>query len=149
MHAQDENEKSRNETAMPFMHAKLVGSQNVLEGLVTEDFKRIYRSAENMKRMSEAAEWPRADDKVYGHYGVQFRQQCDKVMKLADERNLEGAHYTYLGMTTTCINCHNYVRGKFRVQRIKDDPKGPVRLIPTEWEGNTFRNNRSSKPKTQ
>ena len=131
------------------MHAKLVGSQNVLEGLVTEDFKRIYRGAENMKRMSEAVQWPRADDKVYSHYSEQFRRQCDKLMKLADDGNLEGTHYTYLGMTTTCINCHDYVRGKFRIQRDKDDPKGPVRLIPTEWEGNTFRKNRPATSKSQ
>ena len=128
----------------PFMRAKLVGSQSVLDGLVTENFSLIHRGAENMKQMSEALQWPRAEDKVYDHYGDEFRRQCDKLMQLSDEKNLEGAHFTYLSMTTTCINCHNYVRGKFRVEKDANNPQGPVRLIPSDWEGQTFKPDRSA-----
>jgi hypothetical protein len=127
-----------------FMQAKLVGSQAVLEGLVTENFSRIHRGAENMKQMSEALQWPRAEDKVYDHFGDEFRRQCDKLMQLADEKNLEGAHFTYLSMTTTCISCHNYVRGKFRVERDAENPQGPVRLIPSDWQGQTYKPDRSA-----
>ena len=123
----------------PFMRVKLVGSQSVLNGLVTENFELIHRGADDMKKMSEASQWPQSEDKVYEHYGAEFRRQCDKLMEQADKKNLEGAHFTFLSMTTTCINCHDYVRGAFRVERDNDDPKGPVRLIPTEWEGKTFR----------
>ena len=35
-----------------FMRAKLVGSQQVLDGLVSEDFHLIRRGAESMKKMS-------------------------------------------------------------------------------------------------
>lgn len=129
----------------PFMQAKLVGSQSVLDGLVTENFELIHRGAENMKQMSQALQWPRAEDKVYDHYGDEFRRQCDKLMQLSDEKNLEGAHYTYLSMTTTCIRCHSYVRGKFRVERDANNPKGPVRLIPSDWKGETFKPDRSAK----
>ena len=121
------------------MRAKLVGSQSVLDGLVTENFGLIHRGAENMKLISEAVQWPKAEDKVYDHFGHEFRRQCDKLMKQADEKNLEGAHYTYLSMTSTCIDCHNYVRGKFRVVRDRTDPQGPMRLIPTEWNEKKFR----------
>jgi hypothetical protein len=127
----------------PFMRAKLVGSQSVLNGLVTENFELIHRGAQDMKKMSEAVQWPRAEDKVYEHYSAAFRMQCDKLMQQAEKKNLEGAHFTYLNMTTTCIDCHDYVRGAFRVERDQKDPQGPVRLIPTEWEGNTFRKGRS------
>lgn len=129
----------------PFMRAKLVGSQSVLDGLVTENFGLIHQGAENMKQMSLALQWPRAEDKVYDHYGDEFRNQCDKLMDLAEQKNLEGAHFTYLSMTTTCINCHNYVRGKFRVERNKDNPQGPVRLIPSDWKGQTYTPDRNAK----
>ncbi len=41
-------------------------------------------------------------------------------------------------MTSTCIDCHNYVRSAFRVEHNAKDPKGPIRLIPTDWPGRTF-----------
>ena len=127
----------------PFMRAKLAGSQNVLDGLVSENFTLIRHGAENMKRMSEAVGWPRADDPVYQHMGEEFRRQCDKLVQLADASDLDGAHYTFLQMTSSCINCHNYVRRAFRVERDQSNPQGPIRLIPTEWEGRTYRGDKS------
>ena len=139
VYSNQQTQISPQDKTRPFMRAKLVGSQSVLNGLVTENFSLIHRGAEDMKRMSEALQWPRAEDKVYEHYGDEFRRQCDKLMQQAEKKNLEGAHFTFLSMTTSCINCHDYVRGAFRIEQNHDDPQGPVRLIPTEWEGKTFR----------
>lgn len=136
---QKADEAAQKAKARRFMRAKLAGSQSVLDGLVTEDFGLIHRGAKNMKLISEAVQWPRSEDKVYDHHGEEFRSQCDKLMDLADEKNLEGVHYTYLSMTTTCVDCHNYVRDKFRVVRDRTDPQGPMRLIPTEWDETTYR----------
>lgn len=147
---QDAQEEAPDYQTASFMRAKLVGSQQVLDGLVSEDFHLIRRGAESMKKMSEAVQWPKADDKVYRHYGEEFRRHCDNLMESADTNNLESAHYTYLQMTTKCINCHSYVRKSFRVEH-HDDPQGPIRLIPTDWEGQTFRKDKSTKstPKTR
>ncbi len=130
-------------SAGAFMRAKLVGSQKVLDGLVTEDFQLIKNGAQSMKQMSLAVQWPTADDAVYQHYGTEFRLQCDKLVELADEQNLQGTHYTFLQMTTTCVNCHSYVRKQFRVEP-STTPQGPIRLIPTEWEGQSLRPDRSA-----
>jgi hypothetical protein len=135
---------TRQDKTKPFMRAKLVGSQSVLDGLVTENFGLIRQGAENMKSLSEAVQWPRSEDEVYDHYGDEFRRQCAKLMELADQKNLEGAHFTYLSMTTTCINCHNYVRGNFRVAPNQENPQGPVRLIPSDWKGSTFKQDRKA-----
>ncbi|MFT5303060.1 MAG: hypothetical protein ACI87E_001190 [Mariniblastus sp.] len=113
-----------------FMQAKLSNCQSVLRGLVTEDFKLIATGAQQMKKISEAAHWPSAADDVYLHLGKEFQRQCDKLKSQAEAEDLQAAHYTYLHLSTTCIDCHNYVRGRFRVER---KPQGPVRLIPTEW----------------
>lgn len=111
------------------MRAKLASSQNVLEGLLSEDFRLISHAAQQMKKISEASEWPRARDAVYEHYATEFRRQCNKLEHLAKQRNHEGASFTYLKITTTCIDCHNYIREGWRMA---DLPDGGVQLIPTQ-----------------
>ena len=111
------------------MRAKLTSSQRVLEGLLVDDYQRIRQGAREMIRISEAAEWPRARDEVYEHYSTELRRQCNKLDDLAAKRNHEGASFTYLHITTTCINCHDYVRDALRVA---DQPDGGVRLIPAQ-----------------
>ena len=131
-----EHESTIDQTAV-FMRAKLASSQKVIEGLVTENYQRIGKAAAEMKQMSAASQWPTADDKSYEFHQEAFRRQCDQLAKFAETKNLPGAHYTYLQLTTTCINCHDYVRRAFSVRR--EDPKGPVMLIPNEWEGSNER----------
>lgn len=109
------------------MRAKLSSSQKVLEGLLAEDFTLITRGAKEMVRISEAAEWPRARDEVYEHYSTTLRRQCGKLEDLARKTNHEGVAFTYMQITTTCINCHDYVRDSMR---ISDQPNGGVQLIP-------------------
>ena len=89
------------------MRAKLSSSQKVLEGLLADDFQLIGQGAKEMIRISEAAEWPRARDEVYEHYSTELRRQCNKLEDLARKSNHEGAAFTYLHITTTCINCHD------------------------------------------
>ncbi|MGB7344200.1 MAG: hypothetical protein WBD20_08295 [Pirellulaceae bacterium] len=120
-------------TAAPaaLMKAKLDRSQNVLEGLLRKDFKRVAQGAREMKRISEAAEWPRARDTVYEHFSAEFRRQCNHLESLAGSENHEGATFVYLQMTTTCIHCHDYVRDSLRVAQLKS--RDNVSLIPAQW----------------
>ncbi len=82
-----------------------------------------------MKKISEAAEWPRSRDAVYEHFAAEFRRQCIKLESLANKTNHEGATFTYLQMTTTCINCHDHVRDALRIAEL---PNGGVQLIPAQ-----------------
>ena len=117
-----------NETEV-LMRAKLSSSQKVLEGLLAEDFTLIAAGAKEMIKISEAAEWPRARDEVYEHYSSELRRQCGKLEDLAHKTNHEGAAFTYLKITTTCIDCHDYVRDALR---IANQPNGGVQLIPAQ-----------------
>ena len=113
------------------MRSKLKRSQGVLEGLLRKDFKSVAHGAKEMRMISEAAEWPRARDSVYEHFSAEFRRQCRQLEELAAKKNHQGATFTYLHMTSLCIECHNYVRDSLRVA----DPKGRsgIQLIPAEW----------------
>jgi hypothetical protein len=85
-----------------------------------------------MKRISEAAEWPRQRDSVYEHYSAEFRRQCHKLEGLAKNKNHEGSSFTYMHMTTVCISCHEYVRDSLRIAN-QPGRRSNVRLIPAQW----------------
>ncbi len=121
------------------MKSKLMTSQKVLAGLVRKDFDAIALGAREMKRISEAAEWPRARDSVYEHFGKVFRQQCGQLELLATEGNNDGVTFMYLSMTNTCVSCHDYVRDSFRIARPNE---GDVRLIPSHWPASELNTNK-------
>lgn len=98
-----------------FMRAKLASSQKVLEGLVSKDFDLITAGAKELEQMSDAAAFQRYRDPVYRHYSREFRRQAGKLQRLGDDRNLDGASFTYMHAMTTCISCHEYVRDVIRV----------------------------------
>lgn len=113
------------------MRSKLKRSQSVLEGLLRKDYRLIAHGAKEMRLISEAAEWPRARDNVYEHFSAEFRRQCRKLEDLAEAENHQGATFTYLHMTSLCIECHDYVRDSLRVA--KPNGRSGIQLIPAEW----------------
>ncbi|MEL6110220.1 MAG: hypothetical protein AAFU85_29760 [Planctomycetota bacterium] len=115
------------------MQSKLARSQEMLAALLRKDFEAIARQSSKMKAISEAAEWPRARDRVYEHFGMIFRRQCGQIESMAKQRNHEGATFLYLQMTTTCIQCHDYVRDSLRVA---EGGRKEVQLIPATWPDN-------------
>lgn len=116
---------------MVLMQAKLSSSKKVLEGLLRRDYDSIAKAAREMKRISKATEWPRQRDEVYEHFSVEFQRQCNQLEAQADELNHEGAKFTYLQLTTTCIQCHDYIRDSRRVAELSH-PRN-VRPIPSQW----------------
>jgi len=107
------------------MQAKLNSSQKVLEGLVTKDFALIAKGAKELEKLSGAATFHKFRDPVYRHHGNEFRRQVQKLRRLAENENLEGASFTYMHSMTTCITCHEYVRDVIRVAD-GDEKKGPL-----------------------
>ncbi len=138
------SQETQQDNTTPFMRAKLNGSKRVLEGIVSENFDLIEQGANQMKLISEAVKWPKSEDAIYQHHGQEFRDQCDRLSERAKAKDLQGAHYAYLHLTTNCFNCHNHVRKNFRVEP-NSDPKGPIRLIPGTWKGETFHPDRTAK----
>ena len=120
-------DKEKKADTSAFMRAKLVSSQRVLEGLVSDDFDLIKKGANQMVKMSDAAAWNEIKDPVYKHYHAEFRRLAQKLQRMADKGNLEGASFTYMHTVTTCISCHEHVRD---VQKIADDKAKPrIRLL--------------------
>ena len=106
-----------------FMKAKLTASKSVLEGLVTEDFKKIERGAEKMLVMSNSAEWKVIQGPVYAQYSAEFRRSVKKLIKEAKEKDIDGAGLSYMHITMNCISCHRYLKGT-RIVRAEDVSHG-------------------------
>ena len=93
-----------------FMRAKLAHSQNVLDGLVTEDFDKIKAGGQKMVIMSKATEWVVVEGPIYAQYSSEFRRAAQHLIKAAEEKNVDAAALAYVNLTLNCVNCHSFVR---------------------------------------
>lgn len=114
------------------MRAKLASSQKVVEGLVAKDFDLIRKGGDEMSRICLATQWQGEDDQMYAHYRSELRRTGLKLVLLAEEKNLDGAAYTYLHSLTTCISCHDHCRDVLHVAT--KSPK--LEPIPSNENGN-------------
>lgn len=94
-----------------FMRAKLSHSQEVLEGLTTEDFDKIAKGSQEMSLLSLAAQWQIIQTPEYTRRSAEFRREVEALKTAAENKNLDGATLAYLKVTMNCIECHKYVRG--------------------------------------
>lgn len=104
--AADPNREEKRDAIL--MRAKLAASQQTLEGLMYGDFDLIDRGARQLRDIDEWHTTKR--DAVYDHYSAEFHRLSEKLVRLAKEKNAEGALYTYQHLTSTCVTCHEYVR---------------------------------------
>lgn len=93
-----------------FMRAKLAHSQNVLEGLATEDFDLIERGAQELSLASLDSNWQVLQTEDYVRQSAEFRRACDSLRAAAQAKNLDGATVAWMDVTLKCVQCHKYVR---------------------------------------
>lgn len=117
----------QNKQHAAMMLAKLASTQKVVDGLVSKNFDEIGRGATELVRICDATEWVARGDQVYGHHRAELRRQAQKLIKMAEEKNLDGAAFTYMHSLTTCISCHEYCRD---VLRIAADSRPRNRIVP-------------------
>lgn len=109
------------------MLAKLASCQKITNGLVTKNFKEIHSGANTLNQICIATDWASHDDAVYAHHRLELRKQAQKLAKMAEEKNLDGASYAYMHSLNTCINCHEYCRD---VLSIVDDSEVKLKVVP-------------------
>lgn len=95
-----------------FMQRKLEFSQAALEGLVTEDFEQIEKSAGGMLVLSKAEEWQVSNDMLYRQHSNEFQRVLKQLEKAAKDKNIDGSSLAFVQMTMNCIECHRFVRDK-------------------------------------
>jgi hypothetical protein len=106
-----ENKEKAETPLQTFMRAKLGASNQVLEGLVTEDFDLIRKGAVKLQVLSSAEEWRISEDAIYRQYSAEFRRIAEQLEKRAKDEKLEAAALSWMEATMSCIECHKHVRG--------------------------------------
>jgi hypothetical protein len=97
------------------MQVKLKRAQALLEALAKEDFKAMEQSATSLAEISRATAFLRAyKTEEYELQARVFQRSADTLAAKAKDKNLDGATLAYLGMTQSCVACHNHFRGKKR-----------------------------------
>ena len=92
------------------MELKLEASKKILEGIVREDFKLIALQAARLKQLSQSASWQWRQSDDYKLFTSVYRRSADKLFQAAQEKNLDLASLEYFQLTTSCVNCHQYMR---------------------------------------
>ena len=107
---------TRSEDTQVMMQAKLSHAHQVLEGLVTHDFKSIEKAAAALSKISltpppdlnKAGD--RTDEQVYEHFRMEFARLAGQLERHARREELAATAYVQQNLTATCIACHDYIR---------------------------------------
>jgi hypothetical protein len=105
-----ESGKDEDKKVADLMRRKLTSSQKVLEGLAIADFDLIARNADELIRVSKAAEWHVVKTPKYEVFSNEFRRSAETLGQRARDKNLDGAALAYVELTLTCVRCHKHVR---------------------------------------
>lgn len=93
------------------MRQKLSYAQAILEGVTTEDYKKITDGAKAMLALTHRAKWNVIDRPEYLGFSMEFQRALDELIDAAQQQSADGVAYDYMQMTMACVSCHRFVRG--------------------------------------
>lgn len=92
------------------MRQKLELAQDILEGVTTEDYKKILESTAPLIALTHRADWKTIDRPEYLGFSMEFRRTIDQLADSARRQSNDGVAYAYVQMTMACVQCHRFVR---------------------------------------
>jgi hypothetical protein len=102
--------KLTDEEVNVWMKQKSVLSEKVMDGLTRGDFEKIRRGAVTMNVLSYFEGRAHSSDPDYKRQLVQFDFANRELIRMARDRNLEGATLAYNQLTVSCVYCHKTLR---------------------------------------
>jgi len=93
-----------------WMKKKLAYTEGILVGLTSEDYEAIGKNARSMNALGYFEKWVRAGSNEYRSQLKIFQNANERLIRMADEENLDGAALAYVQLTLSCVNCHKVVR---------------------------------------
>lgn len=100
------------------MVRKLGYAKDLLEGLTQKDYDKLTRSADGLIRCREEVTWRLDQTDDYLFHSNTFWRHVDDLKAAAKKKNIDGATLAFLGMTQSCVKCHEHLR---QVSRRTDD----------------------------
>lgn len=93
-----------------FMRLKLMYSQNVFEGLTTDDFEQIEAAVKNLQQVTEGEKWLDYKDEKYQQHTAAFKKSTLDLLEAAKTKNIDATTLRFHQMSIRCIDCHKHVR---------------------------------------
>jgi hypothetical protein len=87
------------------MHRKTRTMEQILDGLVRGDLRRVEKSAEQMKSIGVHVNWYSSSE-IYGNNSERFRQLTFELTDAAQRRDHVAAKESALLLERSCIDCH-------------------------------------------
>ncbi|MDP6556840.1 MAG: hypothetical protein QGF59_28010 [Pirellulaceae bacterium] len=106
--AEDGKEKKKEPSF--WMKKKLSYSQEILNGLATEDYELIQKNAMAMKGLNRIEFFVRRKPEGYRTQLKTFQFSVDELVRNAEDDDLDGATLAFTQMTISCVNCHKVLR---------------------------------------
>lgn len=106
-----------NQELRDFMRKKLEASNDILEGLATDDTDLIEKGATKLSEMSATEHWRVSKDAMYKQFSDEFTRNADKLKEAAKEKNIDRAALRWMDTTMSCIECHRFVRNVLVVNK--------------------------------
>jgi hypothetical protein len=127
-HVSAQDKKDRDKILAAMMQKKLKSAHLVLDGVATGDFKTITIGGQELIRLAKSETWQLIESPLYERHSADFIRATEKLVKKAQEKNIDGTALAYVEMTLSCVRCHQYVREHRRDARF--DPETNDMLRP-------------------
>lgn len=96
---------SRGNMAEQLMHRKSSAMQDILDGMVRGDLRRVSTAAKKMKDYGGTIEWYLSYTE-YDKLGEEFRTSVNALQAASERRDVESAKEAVLKLERSCIECH-------------------------------------------
>ncbi len=93
-----------------FMRLKLDPAKQILEGIATENYELIAKSAQQIQTLTLDEKWNVVQTMDYARNSDEFQRSVALIRDSAKNRNLDGATLAYMQMTLNCVKCHRDLR---------------------------------------
>ena len=104
-----------------FMRQKLHASNQILEGLCTEDLQMVTEGSQTLMKMSGEERWRVSNDIMYRRYSNEFGQAVEELRSEAEDNDMDGTSLAWVNVTMKCLKCHEWVRNTILVESQKQD----------------------------
>ena len=112
--AKDENSADKQDEPDPalkkFMRQKLHASNQILEGLCTEDLEMVSDGSDTLMKMSGEEHWRVSNDIMYRRYSTEFMHAVEELQQEAKDNDMNGTSMAWVNVTMKCLKCHEWVR---------------------------------------
>jgi hypothetical protein len=87
------------------MNRKSSAMQDILEGMIRGDLRRVNTAAQQMDAYGDTMEWY-VSQHEYDEHGERFRSSVDALQEAAKQRDVKSAKEAVLELERSCIECH-------------------------------------------